>query len=357
MAGKALIAMSGGVDSSVSALLAKNSGYDCVGVTMRLFDNDDVGELREDSCCSLRDADDARQVTRTLDIPFYVFNFASQFRVEVIDRFVSAYENGITPNPCIDCNRYIKYDSLYQRMKQMGFDTLVTGHYARIEEDVTTGRWLLRRAIHEEKDQSYVLYMLSQEQLAHTFFPLGALPKSEVRKIAEENGFYNAQKRDSQDICFVQDGRYVDFIETYTGKRYPKGYFRNETGEILGEHEGIVRYTIGQRKGLGTTFGKPMYVKDIRKDTNEVILAENFALFQTEVFAEHINLISVESLAEPMRVTAKIRYNQEAKPALAVQVDKDRLHVVFDDPVRAVTKGQALVLYDGDIVVGGGTIL
>jgi tRNA-specific 2-thiouridylase len=357
MAGKALIAMSGGVDSSVAALLAKNSGLTCIGVTMRLFDNDDVGEPCEKACCSLRDVEFARQAARTLGMPFYVFDFAPAFREQVIDRFVAGYEHGATPNPCIDCNRYIKYETLYHRLAQLELDYLVTGHYARVEFDKASGRWLLKRALHQDKDQSYVLYMLTQERLAHTRFPLGNLLKSEVRSIAKQRGFYNATKKDSQDICFVREGGYADFIRSYTGKDYPRGNFVNTAGEVIGEHEGIIRYTVGQRKGLGKAFGEPLYVKEIRPETNEVVLARNEDLFVREVTAEDVNLISVPYLSGSLKATAKVRYNGEAADATVEQTPDGNLRAVFETPVRAPTRGQALVVYAGDTVVGGGTII
>jgi tRNA-specific 2-thiouridylase len=360
---KALIAMSGGVDSSVAALFMKEAGYECAGVTMRLFDNEDVCEAPSRTCCSLEDADDARRVAAEIGIPFYIFDFADEFRTQVIDRFCEAYLNGITPNPCIDCNRYIKYDRLYSRMEQMGFDCVVTGHYARIVRDEDSGRYLLLAAEDKTKDQSYVLYMLSQNQLAHTIFPLGDMKKTEIREIAESQKFVNAHKRDSQDICFVRDGDYAGFISSYLldkGKaESPSGNFIDKDSNVLGEHEGIIHYTIGQRKGLGKAFGKPVYVTEIRPLTNEVVLGTNEDLLAKRVIATDINLISVsdESLREPMRVTAKIRYNQSAMPATAVLTDDDRIEIIFDEPQRAVTSGQAAVLYDGDVVVGGGTII
>jgi tRNA-specific 2-thiouridylase len=361
---KTLIAMSGGVDSSVAALLMKERGYDCAGVTMRLFDNEDVCEAPSKTCCSLEDAEDARRVAAEIGIPFYIFDFSEDFRAQVMDRFCRAYINGITPNPCIDCNRYIKYDRLYRRMEQMGFDYVVTGHYARIIYDEESGRYLLAAASDKTKDQSYVLYMLSQNQLAHTLFPLGEMKKTEIRAIAEERGFVNAHKRDSQDICFVRDGDYAEFISRYLadGNRSPSvtpGDFIDANGNVLGTHEGITHYTIGQRKGLGKAFGKPVYVTEIRPETNEVLLGANDDLFTDKVVINDVNLIAVDEngLREPMRVTAKIRYSQPAMPAIARQVGDDEIEIIFDKPQRAVTRGQAAVLYDGDIVVGGGTIV
>lgn len=352
---KALIAMSGGVDSSVAALMIKNQGYEATGITMKLYDNDDIGAKKDNTCCSVDDIADARAVCERLSIPYYVFNFKESFNEQVIDRFIKAYENGATPNPCIDCNRYIKFERLMTRMKELEMDYVVTGHYARIEFDENSGRYLLKKAIDDSKDQSYVLYSLTQEQLKHTLFPLGGLNKTEVRKIAEENGFINAKKHDSQDICFVPDGKYAEFIEGYTGKSYQNGDFVDKNGNILGEHKGIIRYTIGQRKGLGLALPEPMYVCEKDLENNKVVLGRNEDLFSRELYAEDVNFISVKELNEPMRVSAKVRYNQKEQPATAEQIG-DRLHVVFDEPQRAICKGQAVVLYDGDTVVGGGTI-
>ena len=251
---KAVIAMSGGVDSSVAAFLTKSRGYDCIGATMKLFNNEDVCIPREKSCCSLEDVEDARNVAHSLGIPYYVFNFTDRFREDVIDRFVDAYETGATPNPCIDCNRYLKFEKLFLRAQEINCDYVVTGHYARIEYDETSERYLLKKAADETKDQSYVLYSMTQEQLRHTFFPLGNLRKSVVRKIAQEHGFVNAKKHDSQDICFVQNGTYADFIKQYTGKEYPPGDFILKNGTVLGRHQGIINYTVGQRKRLGIAY-------------------------------------------------------------------------------------------------------
>lgn len=353
---KALIAMSGGVDSSVAALLMKNRGFDCVGVTMRLFDNDDIGEDADKACCSLDDAEDARRVAASLGIPFYIFDFAEYFRADVIDRFVKAYVMGLTPNPCIDCNKYIKYHRLIERAMIMGFDYIVTGHYAIIEHDKSSGRYLLKMAKDKSKDQSYFLYMLSQKQLASTIFPLGELTKPEVREIAGAENFGNAKKRESQDICFVRDEGYAEFIEDYSGQSYPEGNFVNSSGEIIGTHSGIIRYTIGQRKGLGQTFGEPMYVLDINPKKNEVVLGSNEELFKDTFYIRNINMIAVKELNKPMRVMAKVRYNQVEQPATATQTGKDEITVVFDEPQRAITKGQAAVLYDNESVVGGGII-
>ncbi len=349
--------MSGGVDSSVAAYLTKSLGYEVAGITLKLFDNDDIDISREKTCCSLDDIEDARSVCARLEIPYYVLNFKDSFKSTVISRFIKAYENGYTPNPCIDCNRFIKFEKLVQRADELGFDYVVTGHYAQIERDEATGRYLLKKAVDPSKDQSYVLYSLTQPQLKKTLFPLGSLTKDKTRETAERLGLINAHKRDSQDICFVPDGDYAAFIEKYTGKAYPNGDFVDESGRILGEHKGIIRYTIGQRKGLGLALPCPMYVKEKNLAENKVVLCENDALFSRELYADDINLISVERLEKPIRVKARVRYNQKEQPATAEQLDDNTLHVVFDEPQRAICKGQAVVLYDGDYVVGGGTII
>ena len=354
---KALIAMSGGVDSSIAAYLCKEQGYDCTGITLKLFDNDDISEPRDKTCCSADDIEDARSVCRRLDMPYYVFNFKDGFRETVISRFIRAYETGCTPNPCIDCNRFIKFEKLMNRADELGFDKVVTGHYARIRFDEKSGRYLLLKAADLSKDQSYVLYSLTQHQLSRVLFPLGGMSKPEVRELAESLNFINAGKHDSQDICFVPDGDYAAFIERYTGKAYPNGSFVDEDGNVLGEHKGIIRYTIGQRKGLGLALPCPMYVKEKNLEENKVVLCKNDGLFSRELFATDINLISVPKIEEPMRIKARVRYNQSEQPATVTQPDSNTLHVVFDEPQRAISKGQAVVLYEGDTVVGGGTII
>ncbi len=354
---KAMIAMSGGVDSSVSAALMLEQGYDCIGVTMKLYAQpEDTVVASGKTCCSLDDVEDARAVAQKLGIPYYVFNFQDDFSEQVIDRFVDAYEKGATPNPCIDCNRYLKFERLYQRAKILGCEKIVTGHYACIEQR-RDGRYLLKKAKNAAKDQSYVLYFLSQEQLAHICFPLGMYEsKEEIRRIAEKYGFVNAHKGDSQDICFVPDGNYVRFIEQYTGKQYPCGNYCDLQGNVLGQHQGVIGYTIGQRKGLGIALGKPMYVCGKCVETNTVYLGENEDLFSKELTAKHINLIPFDRIEGSMRLCAKIRYNQKEQPCTVVQMDDDTIKVTFDEPQRAISKGQAVVLYDGDIVVGGGVI-
>lgn len=349
--------MSGGVDSSIAAYLCKEQGFDCTGITLKLFDNDDIAEPKEKSCCSLDDIEDARQVCRNIGIPYYVYNFKDSFKENVITRFIDAYEQGRTPNPCIDCNRYIKFEKLMRRAEELDFDKVVTGHYASVEYNEASGRYLLKKAADLTKDQSYVLYSLTQAQLKKTYFPLGGMTKDEVRALAEKLGLINAAKHDSQDICFVPDGDYAAFIEHYTGKTYPNGDFVDENGKVLGEHKGIIRYTVGQRKGLGLALPFPMYVKEKNLAENKVVLCKNEALFTRELIAKDINLITVSEIREPMRVKARVRYNQSEQPATVTQLDENTIHVLFDEPQRAISKGQAVVLYSGDYVVGGGTIV
>ena len=354
---KALIAMSGGVDSSVAACLMKEAGWECTGITMKLFQNEDVGLSRAHTCCSLEDVEDARSVARRLKIPYYVFNFSDCFRERVMEKFVRSYELGITPNPCIDCNRYLKFEKLFQRAKELQFDCVVTGHYARIEYDADSGRYLLKKALDDSKDQSYVLYSMSQEQLEHTRFPLGELTKPQVREIAARHQFINADKHDSQDICFVPDGDYAGFIETYRNMQYPAGDFIDRDGNVLGKHRGIIRYTIGQRRGLAVSSNVPLYVCAIDRERNRVVLGPESELYARTLIAKQINLISVKAIEGEMRLKAKVRYRQKEQWAVVTQPEPDTLKITFDDPQRAVTKGQAVVLYEEDTVVGGGTIV
>lgn len=346
--------MSGGVDSSLAALLMKEKGYECIGCTMKLYENEDAGIEKTKTCCSLDDVEDARNVACLLDMPFYVFNFTERFRMQVIDRFVQSYEEGRTPNPCIDCNRYMKFDKLYERAKLMGCEYIVTGHYARIEKE--DGKFFLKKALDETKDQTYVLYTLTQDQLAHTMFPLGDLTKRTVRNIAEKNGFINANKPDSQDICFVPDGDYASVIEKYTGRICMPGNFVDTEGNIMGRHKGIIHYTLGQRKGLGIAAGKPVYVCEIRPQTREVVLGNPEDLMSRDVYVSDFNWISGNAPGGRIRCTAKVRYRQSEQPAV-LSVEGDIVHIVFDQPQRAITPGQAAVVYDGDVVLGGGTII
>jgi tRNA-specific 2-thiouridylase len=357
---KAIIAMSGGVDSSVAAALMLKQGYECIGVTLKLFAGEDPGgdapAKTRRSCCSLADVNDARQAAYRLGMPHYVLNFTEAFRDEVIRRFVETYEAGATPNPCIDCNRYIKFEQLLYRAGQLDFDLLVTGHYARIERDGGSGRLLLKKAADIKKDQSYVLYCLNQEQLGKTCFPLGGMNKDQVREIAAEMGFTNAEKPDSQDICFVPDRDYGGFMERWTGKLYPPGDIVDRTGKILGRHRGIVRYTIGQRRGLGVAMNQPVYVTAKDTAANTVTLGPAADLYSKTLIAGSINLIALPRLERAIRVRVKTRYLQAEQWATAEQTGEDEIRIEFDEAQRAITPGQAAVMYDGDTVVGGGVI-
>ncbi len=352
---KALIAMSGGVDSSVAAHLMIKEGYECIGCTMKLYDNEDAGIAHGKTCCSSADADDARSVATKLGIPFYVFNFTDLFREKVIGKFADCYERGITPNPCIDCNRYMKFDKLRERADILGCDIVATGHYAVIEE--TSEGHILKKAADPSKDQSYFLYMLTSDELVHTAFPLGKLLKEETRKIADGLGFINAKKPDSQDICFAPDGDYVSAIKRFSQKSYAPGYIKDKEGNILGEHNGIIGCTIGQRKGLGVSSDRPLYVVEIRPDTNEVILGDNSDLLSREVLVSDVTRIIPYHTGDKVKCHAKIRYRHKEQAATVEFLENDRARLVFDEPQRAVTKGQVAVFYDKDIVIGGGVII
>jgi tRNA-specific 2-thiouridylase len=353
MPDKAVIAMSGGVDSSVAAALMLEQGYACSGFTLKLHPG-------------AQDIHDAAAVALRLGIPHQVFDYTEKFERQVIRSFINIYEQGATPNPCIVCNRYIKFDleSLREQAlpgqalprQRLGFDCIATGHYARVAYDAAAGRFLLRKAADPQKDQSYVLYCLNQEQLAHARFPLGELTKQQVRAIAAEKHFANNAKAESQDICFVPDGDYGSFIESYTGKTWPPGDIIDADGKILGRHKGIIRYTIGQRRGLGVAANTPIYVSEKSVVNNTVTLGPDSGLYRKSLIAKDINIIACARLDKPLRVTVKTRYLQTEQPAVAEQIDTDTLRITFDSPQRAVTPGQAAVMYDGDIVVGGGTI-
>ena len=335
----ALIAMSGGVDSSVAAYLMQQAGYRCEGAMMRLYQNEETGADGLQTCGSAKDAEDAAAVAQRLGMPFVVLNYTAEFRENVIGNFVATYEAGGTPNPCIVCNRTMKFGRLLEYARQQGLDYLATGHYARIDQDPDTGRWLLKKARHVEKDQSYVLAVMNQEQLAETL------------------QFCNAHKGDSQDICFVPDGDYVAFMERFTGKTYPCGDFVDVTGKVVGRHRGAVRYTNGQRKGLGLALGAPVYVCGKDMAANTVTVGPENVLFTTTLTADNWNWISIPDLTAPLRVKAKARYRQPEQPATVRPLGDGRAEVVFDAPQRAITPGETVVLYDGDVVVGSGRIL
>ncbi|MBO4235898.1 MAG: tRNA 2-thiouridine(34) synthase MnmA [Firmicutes bacterium] len=352
---KAMVAMSGGVDSSVAAYLMIERGFETIGVTMKLFDAELIGREVESSCCSLSDVEDARSVANRLGIKHYVFNFQDDFRTCVVDRFVDAYEKGLTPNPCIDCNRFIKFKRLMHRARELEQDYVVTGHYVRNGVDAN-GRHLLMRGLDRSKDQSYVLYSLTQDELKQSIFPLGELTKDETRDIAEAQGFLNAKKKDSQDICFVPDGNYESFIREYTGKDYPEGEFVSVGGDILGTHKGLVNYTIGQRKGLGLALPEPLYVKEKDVEGNRIILARNDELYSKTAAVEDVNWIAIEGLTSDLNCTVKVRYSQSDHEAKLIPISENEVRVEFKKPERAITPGQAAVFYDGDVVIGGGTI-
>jgi tRNA-specific 2-thiouridylase len=356
---KVMGAMSGGVDSSVAAVLLKDRGYDVCGATLKLFSDEDVltSCSRTRTCCSLEDVEDARSVCHKLGIDHFVFNFKDTFQDEVIQKFKRSYEEGLTPNPCIDCNRYIKFSKLIQRALLMEKDYIATGHYARIEYDGASGRYLLKRAVDLSKDQSYVLYVLSQHDLSRTLLPLGGMMKSQVRRIAEERDLINARKPDSQDICFVKDGDYAGFLENMMGVESKKGHFIDTKGRVVGEHKGIIHYTVGQRKGLGIALGKPAYVINKDKDLNTVTIGSEEDLYSKNLKASDLNMIAVEKLTSPMKVTAKTRYSQKETEAVIHPEGEDTIIVEFAHKQRAITPGQAVVFYDGDTVIGGGTIV
>ena len=345
---KVMLGMSGGVDSAMSAHVLKSRGYDVTAVNCCFYKNEnDDGKAVED----------ARAVSEKLGIDFTVKDMTAPFRDKVIEGFIDTYIKGGTPNPCIVCNRLLKFGAMLDEALREGFDYIATGHYARIERDETTGRYLLKKGLDPYKDQSYVLYCLTQHQLSHTLFPLGEMTKNEVREKAEELGLVNAKKGDSQDICFIPDGDYAAFIEGYTKRSFPNGDFVTVDGRVLGTHKGIIRYTVGQRKGLGLALPAPMYVKEKDTVNNKVILSDNESLFSRELYADNINLITCDRLEEPIRVKAKIRYAHKEQWATVTQEGEDRLRIVFDEPQRAAAKGQSVVLYDEDTVVGGGIIL
>ncbi len=352
-----LTAMSGGVDSSVAALLLMEQGHTVAGATMRFFTDEFIGAAIQKAACSADAVTDAKRVCDRLAIPHTVMDCFDAFQHHVIHAFADSYMNGETPNPCIECNRTVKFPLFLEYALQQGYDHMATGHYARIEYDSGSERYLIKKAADASKDQSYVLYSLSQNVLSHTVLPLGILHKSEIRDIAQAHGFVNADKPDSQDICFIPDGDYAAFLENRLHRSCPPGEFWREDDGVVGTHKGLHRYTIGQRKGLGIAAEKPLYVIRKEQETNRVILGDNASLFSDRLYANRVNWVAASSVTQPLRVTAKTRYKQIETPATVTVTDDDTVVVQFDEPQRAITAGQAVVFYDGDTLVGGGTIL
>ena len=348
---KAFIAMSGGVDSSVAAYLTQKEGFTCIGGTAQMCDKAILGDA-----FSIQGVEDARAVAEKLGMDFHVIDAVDAFKSHVVDDFISCYEQGLTPNPCVVCNRRIKFSYLLDKALELGCDYIVTGHYAQVEQDPNTGRHLLCKAVDEAKDQSYFLACLNQEQLSHIRFPLGGFTKAEIREIAEKQGFLTAKKKDSQDICFVPDGDFMEFITRYTGKQYPKGKFLDLQGNSVGKHNGAIRYTLGQRKGLGLAMGEPVYVCSKDMQQNTVTVGPENALYTQTLIAKNWNWFPFPALTEPMQVMAKARSRHIPQPATVYPGEDGCARVVFDTPQRAVTPGQTVVLYQGDMVVGGGAI-
>ena len=352
-----VVGLSGGVDSSVAAYLLKEQGYDVIGVTMQIWQEEDSCTVEENGgCCGLSAVEDARRVAQKLDIPYYVMNFRKEFQKQVIDYFTREYLEGRTPNPCIACNRYVKWESLLKRSLEIGADYIATGHYARVEQ-LPNGRYAIRNSVTAKKDQTYALYNLTQEQLARTLMPVGAYTKDEIRKIAEEAGLLVAHKKDSQEICFVPDNDYAGFIKNSTGKTIPKGNFVLADGKVIGEHQGIIHYTIGQRKGLNLSMGHPVFVTKIRPDSNEVVIGENEDLFVNTLICDRVNFMAMEGLDGEVRLKAKIRYNHPGAECVISPAEDGKVRVTFDQPQRAITPGPAVVFYQGEYVAGGGIIL
>ena len=358
MSRKVVVGMSGGVDSSVAAWLLKEQGYDVIGVTMQIWQDEDTEvQEAEGGCCGLSAVDDARRVAMDLGIPYYVMNFKEEFRKNVMDYFVGEYVEGRTPNPCIACNRYVKWESLLRRSMAIGADYIATGHYAQIDR-LPGGRYSLKTSVTAAKDQTYALYNLTQEQLSHTLMPVGSYHKEEIRDMAERLGLPVAHKPDSQEICFIPDHDYASFIEEYTGRELPPGNFVDLDGNVLGRHRGITHYTVGQRKGLNLSMGRPVFVVEIRPETNEVVIGDNQDVFTNVLRCDKLNWMAVDGLhGKSMDVLAKIRYSHKGSPCTIREIGNDMVECRFHEPVRAVTPGQAVVFYDGDYVAGGGTII
>lgn len=353
---KVVVGMSGGVDSSVAAYLLREQGYDVVGVTMQIWQDGEQASGGDEGCCGLSAVEDARKVAWELGIPHYVMNFKKEFKDHVIDYFVEEYTNGRTPNPCIACNRHVKWESLLKRSLDIGAQYIATGHYARIHR-LADGRYTLRQSVTAQKDQTYALYSLTQNQLAHTLMPVGEYSKDQIRRIAEEISLKVADKPDSQEICFIPDHDYAGFIGRYSDRQLPEGNFVDREGRVLGRHKGITHYTVGQRKGLNLSMGRPVFVVEIRRETNEVVIGEAEDVFSDRLTCGNLNWMSVDGLhGREMEVTAKIRYSHKGARCIIREMGPDLAECRFEEPQRAITPGQAVVFYDNDYVVGGGVI-
>lgn len=353
---KVVVGLSGGVDSSVAAYLLKEQGYDVIGVTMQIWQEQDVFTQEEEGgCCGLSAVDDARRVAQLLDIPYYVMNFRDVFQKNVIDYFIGEYQRGATPNPCNACNRFVKWEALLDRARAIGADYIATGHYARIKQ-LGNGRYTIQNSVTAAKDQTYALYNLTQEQLAHTLMPVGAYAKDEIRKIAEDIKLPVAGKQDSQDICFIPDGDYAGFIQRETGTTFAPGNFVDETGKILGTHKGIIHYTVGQRKGLGLTAETPLFVKELRPETNEVVICKSEGLFEQVCYVKDMNYMAIPQIEGSISAIGKVRYSHKGAPCTLTPLADGRVECRFEEPQRAMTPGQAAVFYAEDYVLCGGTI-
>lgn len=353
---KVVVGLSGGVDSSVAAYLLKEQGYDVIGVTMQIWQEQDIFTQEEEGgCCGLSAVDDARRVAGLLNIPYYVMNFRDDFQKSVIDYFVAEYERGATPNPCNACNRYVKWEALLKRALEIGADYIATGHYARIKQ-LENGRYTIQNSVTAQKDQTYALYNLTQAQLSKTLMPVGDYTKEEIRAIAEKIQLPVAGKQDSQDICFIPDNDYAEFIKKETGKTFQPGNFVDEAGNILGTHKGIIHYTIGQRKGLGLTAPTPLFVKELRPETNEVVICQSENLFARECYVKDMNYMAISGLDGKMEAIGKVRYSHKGAECTFVPLEDGRVKCIFKEPQRAMTPGQAAVFYKDDYVLCGGTI-